>query len=79
MNIKPPKDTKSRKNTKPLRKKVMHEGEEVELRRCSKCKVYKRLSAFYRNRSTSDGLAKECKTCDRFRRKSQSGLGDKDL
>jgi len=40
-------------------------GGKTEQKRCSKCKQFKPLSEFYKDRSTKDGLARWCKECKR--------------
>jgi len=35
----------------------------IPSKRCSKCKEEKPLSSFYSNKTTSDGLQRECKKC----------------
>jgi hypothetical protein len=40
------------------------------MRKCSKCKVDKNISMFYKNKSRPDGLQHECKDCTKIRNMS---------
>jgi hypothetical protein len=46
----------------------------VEKKQCGRCKQFKPLSDFYKNKSTKDGLARWCKQCKKeYRKKRAAG------
>jgi len=48
---------------------------ETKLKRCSRCKKWKDMSNFSRNRNNKDGLRSICKECDRDYRCKKFGKG----
>ena len=47
--------------------------EQIITKRCSKCKHFKPLSGFYKDKSTKAGYAHWCKKCQKFYNQSQQG------
>ena len=45
----------------------------LKLKTCSKCKVEKKLSEFYRKASAKDGYAGTCKDCQKENKKKDKG------
>jgi hypothetical protein len=48
---------------------------EAEKKQCGKCKEFKPLTEFYKNKSTSDGLARWCKECKKQYRREHKAHG----
>ncbi len=44
------------------------------MKKCSKCKIERKLSAFSKDKSCKDGLCCQCKNCRRKYRQSEAGI-----